>query len=335
MSTGYELVGRVHQKQRTRDALMAAARALVADGVTPTVELTAERARTSLTTAYRYFPSQAALLAAAHPEITMTSLLPPNPPADVADRLELVVARVTDLVRDTEPQQRTMLRLSLDPERPGSKELLLRQGRVIGWLEEALAPLADDIGAAAVHALAVAIRSAIGIEAYVWLTDVAHVAPGDATNLMRWTARSLLDAARSGLASAAVRQDRGEQARRRVEGRVPPPLCSRGTTRPNRSARGRVGRTVRSEPEQPSGPSLSNATSARMRPFDRSTVLFWPSPCRGCCWVCGCLRDVRVGGQDAASPAVSAGAVTRSSVGLVPDEYAVAGSSRSPLTNPW
>jgi AcrR family transcriptional regulator len=198
MSTGYELVGRVHQKQRTRDALVAAARALVVDGVTPTVELTAERACTSLTTAYRYFPSQAALLAAAHPEITMASMLPPNPPADVGDRLEFVVARVTDLLRDTEPQQRTMLRLSLDPERPGSKELLLRQGRVIGWLEEALAPLADDIGATAVHALAVAIRSGIGIEAYVWLVDVAHVAPADATNLMRWSARSLLDAARRG-----------------------------------------------------------------------------------------------------------------------------------------
>ena len=199
MSTAYELVGRVHQKQRTRDALVTAARALVADGVTPTVELAAERARISRTTAYRYFPSQAALLTTAHPEITTTSLLPPDPPADVGDRLELVVARVTDLVRETEPQQRTMLRLSLEPERPGSKQLLLRQGRVIGWLEEALAPLADDIGAAAVHALAVAIRSAIGIEAYVWLTDVAHLAPDDATAMMRWTARSQLDAARRGL----------------------------------------------------------------------------------------------------------------------------------------
>jgi AcrR family transcriptional regulator len=205
----YELVGRVRQKQRTRDALVVAARALVADGVTPTVELAAEHAGISRTTAYRHFPSQAALLAAAHPEITTVSLLPPDPPADVGDRLEFVVTRVTDLVRETEPQQRTMLRLSLEPERPGSKELLLRQGRVIGWLEEALAPLADDIGADAVHALAVAIRSAIGIEAYVWLTDVAHVAPDDATAMMRWTARSQLDAARRGslppsVASTAV-----------------------------------------------------------------------------------------------------------------------------------
>jgi AcrR family transcriptional regulator len=196
MSMAYELVGRVHQKQRTRDALVAAARALVADGVTPTVELAAERAHTSRTTAYRYFPSQAALLSTAHPEITTASLLPPVPPTDVGERLEIVVARVTDLVRDTEPQQRTMLRLSLEPDRPGSKQLILRQGRVITWLEEALAPLADDIGAAAVHALAVAVRSAIGIEAYVWLTDVAHLAPHDATAIMRWTARSQLDAAR-------------------------------------------------------------------------------------------------------------------------------------------
>ncbi len=71
-----------------------------------------------------------------------------------------------------------MLRLSLEPERAGSDELLLRQGRVLAVaLEEALAPLADEIGDAAVHGLAVAIRSAIGIEAYVWLLDVAHLTP--------------------------------------------------------------------------------------------------------------------------------------------------------------
>src|SRR5262245_5769259 len=198
MSMGYELAGRVRQKQRTREALVTAARDLVADGDTPTVEQAAERAAISRTTAYRYFPSQAALLAAAHPEITTTSLLPAKPPADVGARLDIVVGRVTDLVRNTEAQQRTMLRLSLEPARQGSRELLLRQGRVIGWLEEALAPLATDIGHDAVHALAVAIRSSIGIEAYVWLTDVAGVSPDDATAVMRWTASSSLDAARRG-----------------------------------------------------------------------------------------------------------------------------------------
>src|SRR5262245_16111280 len=162
VSTAYEEIGRVRQKRRTRDALVAAARELIAEGDTPTVEVAAERAGVSRTTAYRYFPSQAALLATAHPEIVTKSLLPVPPPDDVVERLMIVVDRVTEMVVDTEPQQRTMLRLSLEPgARP--QELLLRQGRVIGWLEDALAPLAGDIGRDGVRRLAIAIRSAIGI----------------------------------------------------------------------------------------------------------------------------------------------------------------------------
>src|SRR3954451_21455766 len=123
MSTAYEEVGRVRQKQRTRDALVAAARELVAKGATPTVEVAAERADVSRTTAYRYFPSQAALLAAAHPEIVTSTVLPDPAPTDVHERLEIVVTHVTDLVVETEPQQRTMLRLSLEPG-AGQRELL-------------------------------------------------------------------------------------------------------------------------------------------------------------------------------------------------------------------
>ncbi len=197
MSTAYEEIGRVNQKRRTRDALVIAARQLVAEGDTPTVEVAAERAGVSRTTAYRYFPSQAALLATAHPEIVTTTLLPAPAPDDVAERLEIVVARVTEMVVDTEPQQRTMLRLSLEPG-ARQRELLLRQGRVIGWLEDALAPLAGDLGRDGVRRLAIAIRSAIGIESFVWLTDVAGLTTADAVGTMRWSARSMLDAARRG-----------------------------------------------------------------------------------------------------------------------------------------
>lgn len=197
MSRGYEQMGRVQQKRRTRDALVAAARELVADGDTPTVEDAAERAGVSRTTAYRYFSSQAALLATAHPEIVATTLLPPSPPADIGERVRIVVERVTEMVADTEAQQRTMLRLSLAPDADGH-ELLLRRGRVIGWLEEALSPLVDELGSDGVRRLAVAMRSAIGIESLVWLTDVAELSTADAVATMRWTARSLLEAAQRG-----------------------------------------------------------------------------------------------------------------------------------------
>src|SRR6185369_14549533 len=109
---------RVHQKERTRVALIAAARELVAEGRAPTVEDAAEKAGISRTTAYRYFKNQAELLAAAHPETQAKSFLPEKPPSDVGARVDAVVRELTRLILETEAQQRTMLRLSLDPKTP-------------------------------------------------------------------------------------------------------------------------------------------------------------------------------------------------------------------------
>jgi AcrR family transcriptional regulator len=196
VSTGYELNGRVAQKRRTREALIEAARALIAEGgAVPTVEAAAEAASISRTTAYRYFPSQRALLAAAHPETTLESLLPDDAPDDVAARLDLVIVALTKMVVATEPQARTMLRLSLEADPDERSQLALRQGRAIKWIEEALAPLQSELSAAEVRRLAIAIRSATGIEALVWLTDIAGLSRDEASNLMRWSAQAMLQRA--------------------------------------------------------------------------------------------------------------------------------------------
>lgn len=197
MSTAYELNGRISQKRRTRDALVAAARDLVAQGHAPTVEEAAEAASISRTTAYRYFPNQRVLLAAAHPETAAESMLPADPPTEVAARLDLVVAAFTRMIVETETQQRTMLRLSLDAAGTNRAQLPLRQGRAIKWITEALSPLQPAMSDPEIHRLAIAIRSAIGIEALVWLTDIANLTRNEATTLMRWSARALLDAARA------------------------------------------------------------------------------------------------------------------------------------------
>lgn len=196
VSTSYEFVGRVSQKRRTRDSLIAAARELVARGETPTVAAAAASASISRTTAYRYFPNQRDLLVAAHPEIVATSLLPADASQDPAARLDAVVRAFTTLILDTEEQQRTMLRLSLESTPTDPASLPLRQGRAIGWIAEALEPLRDELGEPRLHALVLAIRSAIGIEALVWLTDVAALSRADAQNLMCWSAQSMLTAAR-------------------------------------------------------------------------------------------------------------------------------------------
>lgn len=195
MSTPYAETGRTEQKQRTREALVVAAQKLVASGISPTVEDTASAAGISRTTAYRYFPNQRSLLAAAHPETGARSMLPADPPQDPALRLAAVIGKFTDMLIQTEAQQRTMLRLSLEADDTARAGLPLRQGRAIGWIAEALAPLRDDLSKPAIHHLVLAIRSAVGIEALAWLTDVAGLSRNDAVALMSWSAQAMLHAA--------------------------------------------------------------------------------------------------------------------------------------------
>jgi AcrR family transcriptional regulator len=195
MSMPYELKGRTRQKARTRAALLAATRELLSEGATPTVEQAADRAAISRTTAYRYFRNQRTLLAATYPEIEQSSLLGPAPPADPAARLEAATERFTGLVLEHEPELRTQLRLSLEQTPRQRDALPLRQGRAIGWIKDALAPLSKRMPAVDLDRLVLAIRATLGIEALVWLTDVAGLSPEQAVEIMRSSARTLLRSA--------------------------------------------------------------------------------------------------------------------------------------------
>jgi AcrR family transcriptional regulator len=197
MSTPYEDQGRAEQKRRTREALVAATRALVARGLTPTVEEAAEAASISRTTAYRYFPNKRSLLLAAHPETGALSLLPPDAPRDPAARLDAVVVAFTTMILDTEPQQRTMLRLSLEPDERERGALPLRQGRAIAWIAEAVEGVRHELTEDALRRLVLSIRATIGIESLVWLIDIARLERHEAVELMRWSAQALLAKARS------------------------------------------------------------------------------------------------------------------------------------------
>jgi AcrR family transcriptional regulator len=197
MSIPYESSGRTRQKLRTRDALIAATRALITRGVTPRVEDAAARAEISRTTAYRYFPNQRALLIAAHPEIDRKSLLSSTPSRDPAARLDAVLDEFIRIMLETEPQLRMALRLSLETG-PTPVDSPLRSGRAIGWLEDALAPVAARLSKREMRRLVYAIRSAAGIEALVWLTDVARLSRAEAAETMKWSAQALLRAALAG-----------------------------------------------------------------------------------------------------------------------------------------
>jgi AcrR family transcriptional regulator len=184
--------GRVLQKARTRDALVAATRALLRDGVTPSVEQAADAARVSRTTAYRYFSSQRELLAATFPHLEGGTLLGDNPPADVRARVALFAEKMTESILANEAEMRAMLRLSLDPQVP-QREVALRGGRRQLWVADALAPLRFSLPSSRFERLTLAIAATAGIESFVWLVDVGGVDRETAAAVIKSNCAALLE----------------------------------------------------------------------------------------------------------------------------------------------
>lgn len=194
----YELTGRINQKTRTRDALIAATRELLAQGVTPTMEGVSAAASISRTTAYRYFPNLRTLLVAAYPHIEERSLLGPEPPSDPAVGLEIVAEDQTRRILKYEPEMRAVLRLSLEMDSTGGPELPMHRGLRIGWIEDALAPLRGQMAEDELKLLIYGIGATLGIEAFVWLTDIARLSREEAAAIMRSNASALLRSALAG-----------------------------------------------------------------------------------------------------------------------------------------
>lgn len=199
---GIAETGRVNQKKRTRSVVVEAARALVRQGVTPTVAQAAEAALVSRTTAYRYFPTQESLLLelAASADVDDLEALAAEPvDADgAADRAVELLRGFNRRVLDDEVQYRTALRLYLDQwlaaAAEGDPSPVVREGRRTRWLTSALAPLRGSVPDADLDRLVAALSVLMGMEAMTVLREVCQLSEDDALAVTDWAARALLDA---------------------------------------------------------------------------------------------------------------------------------------------
>lgn len=181
MAVSYHATGRTGQKSRTRTALIDGARAMLARGEAPTVEGAGAEAGVGRATAYRYFPTVAELVAATFPHVEQASLLGDDPPEDPLDRLRLVVEDHTARILRYEAEMRAALRLSLDGR---AGDLPMHRGLRTAWVEDALAPLAGTLSPEELRRAVMGIAAGIGIEAFAWLTDVAHLGREEAVAVM-------------------------------------------------------------------------------------------------------------------------------------------------------
>jgi AcrR family transcriptional regulator len=193
---------RANQKERTRSALVDAATAMLRRGTPPTVAEAAEEAKVSRATAYRYFPTQEALLL----EITsLTPLVAPVEAAlatlttdDVEERLLIVLDTLNPIALSDEIAMRTALRVYQDTwlENHGNSDAApVREGRRMRWLDRVLEPVRADLSDQQWDRLRYALALTMNIDAIAVMKDVCRIKDDDeALEVLRWAARALLRA---------------------------------------------------------------------------------------------------------------------------------------------
>lgn len=192
---GERATGRVRQKARTREAILAGARALIARGRPVTVAAAAAESGVSKATAYRYF-SDPNLLAAeaglAHEVQDYETVVARA--TDVRGRVLAVSIYFLDLALAHENEFRRFLARSLDARAAGGGAApMVRGARRVEMFERALAGLEPPMDKDARHRLVRALCLTTAIEAMVALLDVANASPDEARMAVRDTVEALLD----------------------------------------------------------------------------------------------------------------------------------------------
>ena len=185
---------------RTRDLMVRTAVGLMQQGQTPSVSEAAEAAGVSRATAYRYFPTQSALVEAVvdhalGPILEWDSALP-----DAADRVQDLLASSSHRIVEFEATFKAALGLSLQQwaqQRAGTQPSgpQFRRGHRIDLLEKALGPLRDRLTPAQFDRLAQALSLTFGLEVLLVLKDIWKVDVDEMRDVATWTARALVRAA--------------------------------------------------------------------------------------------------------------------------------------------
>jgi AcrR family transcriptional regulator len=198
--------GRVHQKQRTRAAIMAAARDLITGSAEVTMPAVARAALVSEATAYRYFPDLVSLLREAvegtwpSPEQALASA---EHSTDAVERIGVGTERLLLHVQAYQGAVRAMIAASvIRPKAPG-----IRPGYRFGIIDLALAPLEDILGRKypqVLRQLKQDLAIVVSAEALFTLTDLCKLSPDEAIASAVRSAKTITAAAVSGC-SAGLR----------------------------------------------------------------------------------------------------------------------------------
>lgn len=189
--------GRVNQKQRTRAAIVAAARDLITSSTEVTMPAIARAALVSEATAYRYFPDLVSLLREAvdgtwpSPAEALGSV---EHSTDPVERIAVGTERLLRHVQACQGAVRATIAASV--VRPW--EAGMRPGHRFGIIDHALAPLESSLGRQnpqAFRELKQDLAIVVSAEALFTLTDLYDLSPDEAIASAVRAARTITAAA--------------------------------------------------------------------------------------------------------------------------------------------
>lgn len=188
-------------RARTYRLMLDTASRLMQQGEVPSVTAVAEAAQVSRATAYRYFPTQAALVTAVVDEALGPILDWRSESDDAEERLVDLFETALPRIAAYEATFRAALRLSLEAgnDAPQNDEAAgrFRRGHRVELLTAAIAPLRAELGKEAHDRLAQALSLVFGVEAFVVLKDIWGGDDARVRDTAVWMARALLGAARA------------------------------------------------------------------------------------------------------------------------------------------
>jgi len=189
-------------RARMRRALLDTAMELMEQGLIPSVSAVAGAAEVSRATAYRYFPSQAALIQASVEEALGPILDWTSDSADAGERIGELLAFAYPRMERYEATLRAALWLALDHWAKrhagtlGTEESLVR-GHRKALIGVAVQPLRAGLPRKAFDRLTQSLSLIFGTEAIVVLKDIWGLDGDEARRVAIWAANALVDAAMS------------------------------------------------------------------------------------------------------------------------------------------
>ena len=190
--------GRVAQRNRTRRAIVEAAKRLMESGETPSMAEIATAAEVSRRTLYMYFPTLEQLLIdatlGALSQSTIDPVIAESNSKDPVERIEQLSHAMNRHSGATMHLGRALIRLTVEGEQPQSGGP--RRGyRRVQWIEKALAPAREKLTAKDFERLVSAVCVLVGWEPMIALKDTRGLDEKAADEVLGFAVRSVVETA--------------------------------------------------------------------------------------------------------------------------------------------